>query len=148
MVIEVTHLNETIEFLNNLDKEYQKEIIRETTQDLYENVKELAKNHIDTGTLEKNIRHEYSDDEGEVRICNDGMMVDWNGKKLNYALFVIFGSKPHTITPKKKKALRWEGLNDFVFAKKVSHPGYKGDDFLYKALLKTLDNLRSKGVKG
>lgn len=50
-----------------------------------------------------------------------------------HALFVHFGTKPHEITPKDKKALRWAANGAFHFAKKVMHPGYKGDAFLYKA---------------
>jgi hypothetical protein len=78
---------------------------------------------------------------GVVWIDNDNMLVEWRGKRINYANFVLFGTRPHTIKPKNKKTLRWNGLHDFVFAKRVHHPGFKGDDFLHKAIETTFRNL-------
>jgi hypothetical protein len=48
------------------------------------------------------------------------------GTPLNYALPVEFGSKPHDITPKNGKALRFMMHGMPVFAKKIHHPGTKG----------------------
>jgi hypothetical protein len=39
------------------------------------------------------------------------------------ALWVHWGTRPHVIKPKNKKALRWAGSGAFSFAKKVHHPG-------------------------
>ena len=50
-----------------------------------------------------------------------------------YAAFVHWGTRPHVIEPRKKKALRWVGGGGFRFAKSVNHPGYKGDPWLVKA---------------
>ncbi|HID93117.1 MAG TPA: hypothetical protein EYP60_03370 [bacterium (Candidatus Stahlbacteria)] len=68
------------------------------------------------------------------------MMVDWRGKRVNYAIFVLYGTKPHYIVPKRKKSLRFT-LDNFIFAKSVKHPGYKGNNFIKKAIQKTLQGL-------
>jgi hypothetical protein len=61
-------------------------------------------------------------------------------KAAPHALFVHWGTKPHLIKPKNKKALRWAGPNGWVFAQIVHHPGYKGDPYL--------ENARSSVVRG
>lgn len=58
-----------------------------------------------------------------------------------YAPFVIFGTRPHTIRPREKKALRWASGGEFVFAKWVNHPGYAGDDYLTTSMRAALDQL-------
>lgn len=50
-----------------------------------------------------------------------------------HARFVVEGTRPHLITPKNKKALRWPVGGKFAFAKEVRHPGYKGDNYLQRA---------------
>jgi hypothetical protein len=53
-----------------------------------------------------------------------------------HAVFVVDGTKPHIIRPKRaggKKTLRWAGGGVFAFAKQVHHPGYKGDDYIGRA---------------
>lgn len=50
-----------------------------------------------------------------------------------HALFVHWGTRPHDIRPKRKKALRWPAGAGFAFARKVRHPGYKGDPWLVRA---------------
>lgn len=67
----------------------------------------------------------------------------------NYAAFVEFGTRPHVITPKARKALRWAAtaagrrlsgtprkaaqrgeLGGVVFARIVHHPGTRPEPFL------------------
>jgi hypothetical protein len=52
------------------------------------------------------------------------------------SLFVLRGTKPHIITPKKGRYLVFtpRGANGPVFARVVHHPGNKANDFLLKAL--------------
>lgn len=57
-----------------------------------------------------------------------------NKNVAQYGPFVHEGTKPHAITPKSKKALRWVSGSRFIFAKKVNHPGTQEDPFLYEAL--------------
>lgn len=97
--------------------------------------------HSDTGRLERNayVKPIANGVEGGIR--DNGMLVTWRGKRVNYAYFVHEGSRPHKIEPKKKKALRWTAGGSFAFAKSVKHPGYSGDPFLENAAKKTFRRL-------
>jgi len=55
--------------------------------------------------------------------------------------YVLFGTKPHMIRPKNKKALHWGG-KDGPFSKGHRHPGTKPNDFLGRGLLNTIANYR------
>ncbi|MDU3214400.1 MAG: hypothetical protein E6672_00945 [Negativicoccus succinicivorans] len=63
-----------------------------------------------------------------------------NESMAKYGPFVHGGTKPHRIFPKRKefgkkrRALRWVGDGQFVFARGVRHPGTKADPFLHEAL--------------
>jgi hypothetical protein len=46
----------------------------------------------------------------------------------SYAPYVEFGTKPHVIEPKDKKALYWPGAAHPV--RKVNHPGTPANDFM------------------
>ncbi|MCX5326277.1 hypothetical protein [Streptomyces sp. NBC_00120] len=48
--------------------------------------------------------------------------------------YVLDGTRPHIIRPRRKKALRFDVGGRTVFAKVVHHPGTKPNDFLGKAL--------------
>lgn len=50
-----------------------------------------------------------------------------------HAVFVHWGTRPHVIKPKNRKALRWASGGGFIFTRFVNHPGYKGDPFLINA---------------
>ena len=52
--------------------------------------------------------------------------------------YVLFGTKPHEIRPKSKKALS----TPYGLFKKVNHPGTKPNDFLGRGLLQTIANYR------
>jgi len=149
MKIEVKNLKETFKYLEAIDEAKVEKAIRNITQEVFENVKFSARLHHITGTLEKNIRHKVKKHTGVVYIDNENMLVNWKGKKINYANFVLFGTRPHTIKPRVKKALRfsYKNLDEFVYRKLVHHPGYRGDDFLKKALDKTFANVE-KLIKG
>ena len=130
--IKIQGLKEINRTLKAIDKSLYPQLIKDITHDAYDNVRERAKKHYVTGNMENNINfkvdaHSLS---GAVFIEDNAMMVDVKGKSVNYALFVLFGTKPHSIKPKDKKALRFTSVNQFVFAKGVEHPGYKGDNFL------------------
>jgi len=78
-------------------------------------------------------------------------MVGHDLDRAPYARWVIGGAKPHTIRPKEpRKALRWVVGNGFVFARKVNHPGYEGDNYLNpaaQAALAALDDILSRNIK-
>jgi hypothetical protein len=54
--------------------------------------------------------------------------------------FIVKGTKPHTILPKTKKALWWEGAEHPV--KRVSHPGTKANKFSGRAFRRWLPGAR------
>jgi hypothetical protein len=56
-----------------------------------------------------------------------------NRQQAPQAVFVHWGTRPHRIEPRNKKALRFVGAGGFVFARGVNHPGYKGDPWLVRA---------------
>ena len=115
------------------------DILTKLTNRTFESARRRIAKHRRTGMMEHNLyRKRYSALVAEIGIGDWGMKVSWKGKPINYALFVHFGTQPHFIHPRLKKALRWvrEGntKSRFAFAKAVRHPGYKGDPFLYDAL--------------
>lgn len=85
--------------------------------------------HTKTGALARSLRLR-SDGEGGWIVGHDRQMAP-------YAPFVHWGTRPHVIRPRDKKALRWPsgrgGQTGFVFARFVRHPGYEGDAWLVKA---------------
>lgn len=58
----------------------------------------------------------------------------WIGSKLNYALAHHEGTKPHVITPKSAKMLRFVSRGQIVYAHSVNHPGTKANKYLADAL--------------
>jgi hypothetical protein len=57
----------------------------------------------------------------------------------SYANFVEFGTKPHDIFPKDKKALFWAGAEHPV--KVVHHPGTKANDFMGRIMAASVDEI-------
>jgi hypothetical protein len=68
--------------------------------------------------------------------------VGHDGTVAPHAEFVIFGSVPHEIRPKGPptgaKVLSWMMGNRRVFARRVWHPGYAGDNYRDTALADAL----------
>ncbi|GGZ23254.1 hypothetical protein GCM10010387_15460 [Streptomyces inusitatus] len=48
--------------------------------------------------------------------------------------FVLDGTRPHLIRPRRKRALRFEVGGRVVFAALVRHPGTRANNFLLRAL--------------
>lgn len=51
-----------------------------------------------------------------------------------YTPFVLNGTSPHTIRPRRAAALRWDGPDGPVFAREVHHPGTRPNQFPQRAL--------------
>jgi len=131
MSVKVIGADRVIKRLQKLGEEYPREFIARATHDLHERAVKKASPHTKTGRMEQNIAMRANGLTGEVYVENDGMETEAG---VNYAVFVHFGTRPHDIRPKNKKALRWVGHGDvFRFAKSVRHPGYRGDPFMYDA---------------
>lgn len=56
------------------------------------------------------------------------------GSDLDYAEWVHDGTRPHTIRPRRAKALRFVVGGRVVYAKVVQHPGTRPRPFLDRAL--------------
>ena len=73
--------------------------------------------------------------QGDIRVLKNATelshsAVIGNTKEASYAKFVHFGTKAHTIKPKKKKALKTR----YGVFKKVNHPGIKANPYFEKAV--------------
>lgn len=96
------------------------------------NVEKYAKQNItnngnvDTGHLRRSVHSKVSSFEGIV------------SNNVKYARTIEEGSKPHTIKPRTKKALYWNGASHPV--RQVKHPGTKAYPFLQPALEKESPN--------
>jgi hypothetical protein len=107
-----------------------REVTAATAQQIYEQARAGADTHTKTGALVRSLKIKKTEG-GRYAVEHDLQMAP-------HALFVHWGTKPHTIpkqpdTRSVKKVLRWAGPNGFVFAKIVHHPGYKGDPYLVRA---------------
>lgn len=72
-----------------------------------------------TGNLQQSI---------QLRIEKDKAIISANK---DYAGFVEFGTKPHTIKAKNRKALAIPTPDGFIFVKSVNHPGTKPYPFMF-----------------
>lgn len=104
-----------------------------------EDVAEYARTHHQftsrTGQLERSIKSGYTEDGSEGWVELDRTIA-------KYGPYVHQGTPPHIIEPRIKKALRWfTSQGEVRFAKRVHHPGYKGDPFLFRALDEREDNV-------
>ena len=69
----------------------------------------------------------------DARMVDPGELVV--GTRVEYAGFVEFGTGPHIIRPRDKKALWWEGAAHPV--SEVHHPGTPADPFFRQAVAQT-----------
>ena len=84
-----------------------------------------------TGALEKSIRRTVSGFESEI------------SPQVPYAVYVEYGTRPHTITPVRARALRFEVGGEPVFTRLVHHPGTKPNPFVRRAAEKTVRKVSS-----
>ena len=144
--ITLTNVEQTLNRLKEIgsDKKLD-EIIAKSTHYAHKQTLKGAKPHRRSGNMEDNIsmRIHKATHTGIVKIEDTNMMVSWRGKRVNYATFVLFGAKPHWIYPNKRKTLRKTKGGSFKYAKAVHHPGYKGDDFIYRAAQNTFKELET-----
>lgn len=63
-----------------------------------------------------------------------------------YAAAVEFGTGPHVIVPRRRKALRFKVGGSVVFAKRVNHPGTKAKPFMVPGAKQALDDVGIKAI--
>lgn len=101
------------------------EVTRETAGQLLAGAQRSADKHTKTGALVRSLKLR--------RLANGQREVYHDLHEAPHALFVHWGTRPHVIRPKNKRVLRWVNGGEFIFAKVVHHPGYKGDPYLVNA---------------
>lgn len=99
-------------------------VIRQISQIAYDSAQAGAGRHFKTGALFRSLYN---------RSIPKGREVGHDPQMAPHALFVNFGTRPHKIYTRTKKALRWSGGGVFHFAKFVNHPGYRGDNYMQVA---------------
>ena len=67
-----------------------------------------------------------------------------NTSLIDYAVYVYYGTKPHEIRPKKKKALK----TPYGVFTKVQHPGTKAQPYLEDALTNIVSSGRLERLLG
>ena len=124
ITVEVTGAKELIAELRDLPEAFQKPVINKLAAVAYDSAQKGAGRHVVTGALFQSLYN---------RPITGGRAVGHDPNRAPHAVFVNFGTRPHQIRPKNKKALRWASGNGFIFAKLVNHPGYRGDPYMVQA---------------
>ena len=125
-------------------------IMNETEKILNEHLRHAVLSASEEVAEEARMHHRFKPNKGKLelaitkKVSTDGLTawVTIDRTQAPYGPFVHEGSRPHVIRPtRKKRSLRWpkpQGWatpkGNFVFAKKVNHPGTEADPFLYNAL--------------
>lgn len=120
----ITGVNVAQTWVRDLPPNVAKDVVLRMSQIAYDAVQLGADRHTKTGALFQSVYN---------RQIPNGREVGHDPTRAPYAQFVIFGTRPHVIRPKNKKALRWPAGAGFRFAKFVNHPGYRGDDYMTTA---------------
>ena len=103
------------------------QILQDVAQKAFDYAEEGANRHSKTGALIRALGA------GPTKTGDLEYRVGFDLQVARHALFVHWGTAPHRIYPKDRKALRWASGGKFFFAKFVNHPGYKGDPMLVTA---------------
>ena len=117
--------------------------LKETSEEIRSDVQKVLVNsgfNIEA-RAKRNLSNNGSVKTGHLRrgITTDvgNMEVTVHTSNIKYAPGVEFGTKPHIIKPKNKKALYWKGASHPV--KSVRHPGSKAKPYLIPAFEKEKD---------
>ena len=113
--------------LPSIPKTMEASVLRQMSQIAYDSAQRGAGSHSRSGGSGALLQSLYN------RSIPNGREVGHDPGRAPHALFVNFGTRPHEIRPKSKKALRWAAGGIFRFAKVVKHPGYRGDPYITRA---------------
>ena len=108
--------------------EVRQQVLNGMAQVAFDTAQQQADTHTKTGALARSLRLRPEGDSAWI--------IDHDLQHAPHAVFVHWGTRPHVIRPKDKKALRWVAgsgsATGFVFSRFVRHPGYAGDAWLVK----------------
>lgn len=65
---------------------------------------------------------------------------------VEYGKYVEFGTVPHVITPKSKKALAFQSGGKTIITKKVNHPGTRPNNFIRRTLRAKLPGIIERNI--
>ena len=132
-VDELNKFSVNISKLSNEIEEDVKKVVKNSAFNIQkEAMSNLTKNKsVDTGHLRRGITTDIRGLEAIIHTSN-----------IKYAPMVEFGTKPHIIRAKNKKALYWKGAKHPV--KSVRHPGGKAKPYLIPAFEKEKDQFLEK----
>ena len=130
--IDSSDLNKFSVILRELPDEIKNDV-RKVVKNSAFNIERNAKSSVNvkTGHLIRSISTKMGDMEATIHTSN-----------LKYAPMVEFGTRPHIIRAKNKKALYWKGATHPV--KQVNHPGSKAKPYLIPAFEKEKDQFLEK----
>ena len=113
-------------------------MLRELPDEIKNDVRKVVKNS--AFNIERNAKSSASVKTGHLRRSISTKMGDMEAtihtSNLKYAPMVEFGTRPHIIRAKNKKALYWKGATHPV--KQVNHPGSKAKPYLIPAFEKEI----------
>ena len=144
MNVLITGDTELYRRLNSLSGVIKKSFWIEVQKDFEKNILTNVEPHNKpggSGNLKKNVYVDIIPNGVEGGIRDDGMMVSWNGGRINYGQFVEHGTDDHDISPKNKKALMWNTPFGRFFSKGHRVKGIKASHYLERAADKTFKNL-------
>lgn len=135
--LRISGVTETVGSLRGLPKALERATLLRMSQIAYDVAQRGAGRHSKPGGSGALFQSLYN------RSIPKGREVGHDPQRAPHALFVNFGTRPHEIRPKNKKALRWAGGGFFHFAKVVKHPGYRGDAYIIEAATEAVRSFRS-----
>ena len=130
--IDSSDLNKFSVILRELPDEIKndvRKVVKNSAFNIERNAKSSAS--VKTGHLKRSISTKIGDMEATIHTSN-----------LKYAPMVEFGTRPHIIRAKNKKALYWKGAKHPV--KQVNHPGSKAKPYLIPAFNQEKDQFLEK----
>lgn len=139
--VEISGVAELNARLAGLAGTLQGEVLRDVAQAVYDSAEKGADAHTIDGFLHRSVY---------MHQIKDGYEIGHDARRAPHAVFVHWGTKPHIIRPKDRKALRWPAGGAFAFAKEVHHPGYKGDRWLERAsaeAIRQFDSIVARHMK-
>lgn len=135
--IRIAGLSEAVGTLRGLPPTLERTTLLRMSQVAFEVAQRGAGRHSKAGGTGALFQSLYN------RSIPKGREVGHDPQRAPHAQFVQFGTRPHEIRPKDKKALRWAGGGVFHFAKRVKHPGYRGDAYLVEAATEAVRQFRA-----
>lgn len=103
-----------------------KDAMKSSVGDIQERARKNHRYITRTGDAERSIKTRVSFARDDI----SGIV----GTTRKITVYLHQGTKRHTIVPRRKMALRWTNGSQFIFAKRVRHPGTKKDPFIFNAV--------------